>query len=158
MTLQVQYWLHEPGQPPVEKVAELTTGDEVRAFVATLAAETVSDAILTHTTRPRVDTAIPDDERPGHYLTMPDHSVIAGIHGERGALSYRGDDGLGTEPVHLYSHGDGPEQPVLYETDEFPPYCEIPAETIAEALTEFLETGSRPLNITWQSGDASVLS
>ncbi|MCP2331326.1 MULTISPECIES: Imm1 family immunity protein [Actinoalloteichus] len=151
MTLQAQYWVHEPGQAPVEKVVELATGDDVTAFVTTLAEEVVSDAILTHTARPRVDTAIPDDGAPSGYLTMPDHSVIAGIHGARGALSYRGDDGHGSEPVHLYSRGDGPERPVLYETDEFPPHCEIAVETVADALVEFLDTGKRPLNVAWQS-------
>lgn len=156
MTLQAQYWIHDPGQPPVEKVAELGSADEVRAFVATLAEETVSDAVVTHTGRPRVDTAIPDDDAPGGYLTMPDHSVIAGIHGTRGALSYRGADGHGPEPVHLYSRGDGPDQPVLYETDEFPPNCEIPADAVADALVEFLDTAKRPLNLAWQPEAASA--
>ncbi|MCR3721168.1 MULTISPECIES: Imm1 family immunity protein [Prauserella salsuginis group] len=158
MTLQAQYWVHQPGQPPVEKVDDLATPDDVRAFMATLAEKTVSDAILTHTARPRVDTAIPDDDAPSGYLTVPDHSVIAGIHGDRGALSYRGNDGHGSEPVHLYSHGDGPERPVLYETDEFPPNCEIPASAVAEALIEFLDSGKRPLNVAWQSETASVSS
>lgn len=156
MTLQAQYWVHEPGQPPVEKVAELTTSGEVRAFVAVLAEDTVSDAILTHLSRPRVDTAIPDDDEPGGYLTMPDHSIIVGVHGTRGALSYRGDDGHGSKPVHLYSHGDGPDQPVLYETDEFPPDCEVPVEAVVDALIEFLDTSKRPLNLTWQSETATA--
>jgi len=60
---------------------------------------------------------------------MPDHSVIAGIDGDRGTLSYRGNDGHDFGPVHLYSRGDGPDQPVLYEADEFPSSCEIPIET-----------------------------
>ncbi|OLT44116.1 hypothetical protein BJF85_20655 [Saccharomonospora sp. CUA-673] len=154
MTLQAQCWVHDAGQPPVEKVAELATSEEVRAFVTTLADETVSDAILTHFSRPRVDTGIPDDDAPRGYLTMPDHSVIVGIHGDRGALSYRGNDGRGSDPVHLYSRGDGPDQPVLYETDEFPPHCEVPIEAVADALIEFLDTAKRPLNLAWQPESA----
>lgn len=156
MTIQAQYWIHEPGQAPVEKVTELATPGQVHDFVTLLAGENVSDAILTHNSRPHVDTAIPDDEHPSGFLTMPDHSVIAGIHGQRGALSYRGNDGHGSEPVQLYSHGHGPDQPVIYETDEFPPDCELSPDVITEALIEFLETGNRPLAITWQPAPDTV--
>lgn len=116
----------------------------------------VSDALLAHTRRPRVETLIPDDEDPETFLTVPDHSMIVGIHGDRGALSYQGNDGHSTEPVHLYSHGDGPEQPVLYETDEFPPHCEVAINTITEALVVFLQTAKRPVTQTWQPSHESA--
>ncbi|ASR34448.1 hypothetical protein BAY61_04970 [Prauserella marina] len=90
VVLHAQYWVHERRCPPVEKVAELATRDQVDAFVALLAGEDVSDAILIHSGRPRFDTAIPDDEHPVRFLTMPDHSMNVGIHGGRGALSYHG--------------------------------------------------------------------
>lgn len=151
MTLQAQFWVHEQGQPPRERVVELADPDAVRGFVATLGSENVSDAVLTHTRRPRVETLIPDDDNPGRLLTMPDHSVIVGVHGHRGAISYRGADGHQADPVHLYSRGEEPPTPVLYETDEFPSRCEIPVEAVTDALIEFLKTAARPLTITWQS-------
>ena len=82
---------------------------------------------------------------------MPDHSLIVGIHGEHGALSYQGNDGHGIDPVHLYSHGNGPEMAALYETDEFPPHCEVEIDTITEALVAFLQTAKRPVTLAWQS-------
>jgi hypothetical protein len=94
--------------------------------------------------------ATPDDDNPEAFLMMPDHSVIVGVHGDCGALSYRGRDGYAAEPVHLYSDGDGPDQPVLYETDEFPPRCEVPVSTLARALAEFLQTAKRPVQVEWQ--------
>ncbi|MGI8310748.1 MULTISPECIES: Imm1 family immunity protein [Saccharopolyspora] len=150
MTIQAQYWAYEPDQPPAEHVAELATPEQVREFVTLLSSDQVSDALLTHTQRPRMETLIPDEDDPDAFLTVPDHSVIAGVHGDRGALSYQGNDGHGTEPVHLYSHGDGPERPVLYETDEFPPHCEVTIDAIAEALIAFLRTAKRPATLTWQ--------
>lgn len=150
MTIQAQYWAHETDRPPAEKVAHLSTPEQVHEFVTLLASDHVSDAILTHTSRPRFETPIPDEDHPGTYLTVPDHSVIAGIHGERGALSYRGNDGHSDDPVHLYSQGEGADHPAIYETDEFPPNCEVPIETIMKALVEFLETGKRPVSIAWQ--------
>lgn len=150
MTIQAQYWVHEPGQPPAERVTELATPEHVREFVTLLSGETVSDALLTHNQRPRMETLIPDEDDPEAFLTVPDHSVIIGVHGDRGALSYQGNDGHGTEPVHLYSHGDSPEQPVIYETDEFPPRCEVPTDSLVEALLEFLQTATRPLTLGWQ--------
>ncbi len=150
MTIQAQYWVHEPARPPAERVVHLETDQQVREFVALLAGEHVSDALLTHTRRPRIETAIPDDDAPGSFLTVPDHSVIVGIRGQRGALSYKGNDGHTPEPVHLCSHGQGPNHPVLYETEELPANCEIPAETVADALVEFLATARRPTNLAWQ--------
>ncbi|MET7990382.1 Imm1 family immunity protein [Amycolatopsis sp. NPDC005232] len=152
MTIQAQYWVHEPDRPPAEQVAELTTAEDVRDFVTLLADQHISDAILTHTKRPRIETAIPDENDPSAFLTVPDHSAIIGIHGERGAISYKGKDGHSTEPVQLYTRGQGPDQTVLYETEEFPPDCEVPTGALAEALIEFLETGRRPLSIRWQRG------
>ncbi|EHR60595.1 Imm1 family immunity protein [Saccharomonospora cyanea] len=152
MTLQAQFWVHEQGQPPREQTVELADADDVRAFIKTLADEQVGDALLTHTRRPRVETLIPDEDSPGQFLTTPDHSVIVGVHGRRGAISYRGADGHHAEPVHLYSHGEEPDHPVVYETDEFPPRCELPVESVTQALIEFLETAARPLSITWQPG------
>lgn len=150
MTIQAQYWVHAPDRPPAEQVAELATPEQVHEFVTLLSSDTVSDALLTHTRRPRVETLIPDEDDPEAFLTVPDHSVIVGVHGDRGALSYQGNDGHGTETIHLYSHGDGPEQPVIYETDEFPPHCEVPTATLVEALVEFLQTAKRPLTLGWQ--------
>lgn len=156
MTIQAQYWVHEPDQPPAEHVTELATPEQVREFVTQLASDQVSDALLTHTQRPRMDTLIPDEDDPDAFLTVPDHSVIVGVHGDRGALSYQGNDGHDTEPVHLYSHGESPEYPVLYETDEFPPYCEIPTDALVEALVEFLQTAKRPVALSWQSAHDSA--
>ncbi len=150
MTIQTQYWVHEPDQPPAEHVGELATPEQVREFVMLLASDLVSDALLTHSQRPRVETLIPDEDDPDAFLTVSDHSVIAGVHGDRGALSYRGNDGHSAEPVHLYSHGDSPEQPVIYETDEFPPHCEVSTDTLVEALVEFLQTAKRPVTLSWQ--------
>ncbi|TVT62957.1 hypothetical protein FNH05_00165 [Amycolatopsis rhizosphaerae] len=42
-----------------------------------------------------------------------------------------------------------------YETDEFPPDCEVSSETISKALVEFLDTGKRSLSVVWQQGDDS---
>ncbi|WP_190815697.1 Imm1 family immunity protein [Saccharopolyspora pogona] len=139
-----------------EHVAELATPEQVREFVTLLSSDKVNDAILTHTERPRVETLIPDEDDPNTFLTVPDHSVIVGVHGDRGALSYQGNDGHGTEPVHFYSRGDGPEQPVLYETDEFPPRCEVTIDTIRKALIEFLRTAKRPVTLTWQPAHDSA--
>lgn len=131
--------------------AELATPEQVREFVTLLSSDRVSDALLTHTQRPRMETLIPDEDNPEAFLTVPDHSVIVGVHGDRGALSYQGNDGHSTEPVHLYSHGDdGPEQPVVYETDEFPPHCEVTRDALVEALVEFLQTATRPVTLSWQ--------
>ncbi|HKS48496.1 MAG TPA: Imm1 family immunity protein [Amycolatopsis sp.] len=33
---------------------------------------------------------------------------------------------------------------MLYDTDECPAGCEVPVETVADALVEFLRTASRP--------------
>ncbi|MEU6128287.1 Imm1 family immunity protein [Saccharopolyspora sp. NPDC047091] len=156
MTLQAQYWVHTPDQPPAEHVTELATPEQVREFITRLSSNTVSDALLTHTQRPRMETLIPDEDAPGAFLTVPDHYVIAGVHQDRGALSYQGNDGHHTEPVHLYSHGRGPDQPVIYETDEFPPHCEIPTATLGEALVEFLQTATRPLTLNWQPAHDSA--
>ncbi|PXY28440.1 Imm1 family immunity protein [Prauserella muralis] len=157
MPLQAELWTQERGRPPREQVMDLADAEGVRAFVATLAHEQVGDAILTHTGRPRVETLIPDDENPGECLTMPDHSVIVGVHGDRGAISYRGADGHGAGPVQLYSHGEEPDHPVMYETDEFSPNCELPVNVITQTLIEFLETAKRPLTIGWQSALDSAL-
>lgn len=156
MTIQAQYWVHEPDQPPTEHVADLATTEDVREFVDLLTSERVSDAILTHTKRPRVETAIPDEDDPSTFVTVPDHSVIVGIHGQRGAMSYKGNDGHAAEPVHLYSRGQGPDEPVLYETEEFPPDCEVPTDAIVNALIEFLETARRPLGLGWQTGSEAT--
>lgn len=156
MTIQAQYWVHEPDRPPVEHVADLATPEDVRQFVDLLANEGVSDAILTHSKRPRVDTAIPDENDAGTFMTVPDHSVIVGVHGQRGAMSYKGNDGHAAEPVHLYSRGQGPAHPVLYETEEFPPDCEVPTEALVNALVEFLETARRPQALDWQSGSEAT--
>ena len=156
MTIQAQYWVHEPGQPPVEYVTEMATPEQVREFVTLLSSETVSDALLTHTQRPRVKTLIPDETDSDGFLTVPDHSVIVGVHGDRGALSYQGNDGHSAEPVHLYSLGDGPEQPVIYETDEFPPSCEVYLSVLVEALVEFLQTATRPVALDWQPSHDSA--
>jgi hypothetical protein len=82
--------------------------------------------------------------------------VIVGVHGDRGALSYQGNDGHSAEPVHLYTRGDGPEQPVLYETDEFPAHCEVAIDTIAEALVAFLQAAKRPVTLNWQPAHDST--
>lgn len=82
--------------------------------------------------------------------------MIVGIHGDRGALSYQGNDGHHAEPVHLYSRGVGPEQPVLYETDEFPPHCEVSIDTINAALAAFLRTAKRPNTLIWQTAPDSA--
>lgn len=156
MTIEAQYWVREDVQPLAERVAGLATADEVREFVALLSGAHVSDAFLTHAERPRIDTLMPDESDPDEFLTVPDHSVIVGVHGDRGALSYQGNDGHGEEFVHLYSRGEGPGEPVLYETEEFPPDCEVPVEVIADALVEFLETAKRPTSLTWQSARDSA--
>lgn len=156
MTIEAQYWVAEDDQPLAERVAGLATEADVREFVALLSGAHVSDAFLTHSERPRIDTVMPDDSDPDEFLTVPDHSVIVGVHGDRGALSYQGADGRGEEFVHLYSRGDGPAEPVLYETEEFPPDCEVPLGTIVEALVEFLETAKRPTSLTWQSARDSA--
>ncbi|PRX50863.1 immunity protein Imm1 of predicted polymorphic toxin system [Prauserella shujinwangii] len=136
---------------------DLAAAEDVRTFVAMLAHGQVGGAILTHTGRPRVETLIPDDANPGERLTMPDHSVIVGVRGDRGAISCRGADGHGAESVQLYSHGEEPDHRVLYETDEFPPDCELPVNVITQTLIEFLETAKRPLTIGWQSALDSAL-
>ncbi|MFE0023887.1 Imm1 family immunity protein [Amycolatopsis sp. NPDC059021] len=156
MTIQVQYWVHTTDQAPVEHVTRLSTPSDVERFAWTLSGDTVSDAIVTHEQRPRIETAIPDDDAPGSFLTIPDHSMIVGVHGDRAALSYRGCDGYSTEAVHLYSLGDGPDHPVLYETDEFPPRCEVPVQAMIQALTEFLHTAKRPTLIAWQPAQAQT--
>lgn len=156
MTIQAQYWVHEPDRPPVEHVIELATPGQVREFVALLSSAAVSDALLTHARRPRMETLIPDEDNPNAFLTVPDHSVIVGVHADRGALSYQGNDGHSPDPVHLYSHGDGPERPVLYETAEFPSHCEVSTHTLVEALVEFLRTAKRPLTSSWQPAHDSA--
>ncbi len=37
----------------------------------------------------------------------------------------------------------GPDHSVVYETDGFPPHCEISIETISNALVELLETAAQ---------------
>lgn len=32
MTIQAQYWVHEPDRPPVEHVADVATTEDVREF------------------------------------------------------------------------------------------------------------------------------
>lgn len=66
-------------------------------------------------------------------------------------MSYQGDDGHGADPVRLYRSGDGPDLPVVYETDEVPPHCDVPVGELADALTEFLQIATRPTNLPWQS-------
>jgi hypothetical protein len=56
VTIQAQYWVHEPDQAPVEQVTTLSTPADVERFVTTLSGDTVSDAILTHDQRPRFET------------------------------------------------------------------------------------------------------
>lgn len=156
MTIHAQYWVHESGRAPIERVTTLSSRREVDEFVRTLADERVGDALLTHARRPRVETAIPDEDNPAMMLTVPDHSVIVGVHGNRGALSYQGNDGHVTDPVHLYSQGHGPDHSVLYETDEFPPDCEVDVTTLANAVGEFLRTAKRPTGIDWQPAHDST--
>lgn len=71
------------------------------------------------------------------------------------ALSYQGNDGHGAEPVDLYSPGDGPELPVLYETDECP-RSEVTTDTLVEALVESLQTAKRPVALSWQPAHDSA--
>ncbi|WP_425480796.1 Imm1 family immunity protein [Sciscionella sediminilitoris] len=32
----------------------------------------------------------------------------------------------------------------------FPPHCEVPTDSLVEALVEFLQTATRPLTLGWQ--------
>jgi hypothetical protein len=131
-------------------VLRLATDDEVDEFLDALASDDASDALVTHTARQQVATLIEDEQHPGRFLTIPDHSVIIGVHGDRGAMSYQGVDDATGEDVRLFSCGDGPEEPALYETLEFPPYCEIEISELAKALKEFLDMASYPTCISWQ--------
>lgn len=143
MTIQAQYWVHGVDRRPGECVLTLTDTAEIGQFVTALFPDSVSDAILTHERRPRVETVIPDGAA---FLTVPDHSLIVGVHGNRARLSYRGHDGHGPEPVHLFSHGDFARP----GTDDFPPNSEVSLKTLTEALIEFLATAKRPTCLTWQ--------
>jgi hypothetical protein len=78
--------------------------------------------------------------------------LYVGLHVERGALPYSGDD----DEKGSYTAGRGSREgdPLLYmqgtSACEFPPNCEVSTELVRRAVHEFADTGRRPTCVEWQ--------
>ncbi|MDQ3576765.1 MAG: Imm1 family immunity protein [Actinomycetota bacterium] len=72
--------------------------------------------------------------------------LAAGVRdGNRGAMYFVDEQG------ESYSKGRGPETSVVYDQDDYSPYCEVALETIRAAIVEFFQTGTKSISVEWQT-------
>jgi hypothetical protein len=127
--LRAHYPVFKNGKYDTEETRSIRTESDVTEFVEILADDETGDASFTVAGDPESDSLL-----------------VAGIRdGNRGALYYVDEQG------EFYSKGSGPTVSVVYDQDDYPPYCEVPLESIRLAIAEYLQTASRPHSMQWQT-------
>ncbi|MDQ3576769.1 MAG: Imm1 family immunity protein [Actinomycetota bacterium] len=130
--LDAYYATFRNGRYHAEDTYRVGSSAEVASFVTILASVDTGDAKIYRTT----------DESS---QSLPQELLLAGIRdGRRGAMYFVDDTG------EFYTKGSGPAESAVYGEDDFPPECEVPVTSIAQAISEFLTTGKRPTCVKWQ--------
>lgn len=116
----------------------VTEASEVEGLITRLAEPGAGAATVWHEGREPVDV---DDD-------MLDHDVVALISGGYGYLSY-----IDADHDYAVLDGDAASPAWSGEDVDFPAGSGVAPTVLADALREFLETGSRPEAVRWQSVD-----
>lgn len=132
MTLRARFYVAE-GDALVETVRDVVDQDQVDELITVLLGPGTHDAALQHLDRPLWNEEVPD------------HEVVFGVRGDRGAMWYADESGT------WCTRGEGPASPPEYHEGTFPALCEIPLAELSSAVKEFLATARRPAGVAWQS-------
>lgn len=137
MSLRARFYAAE-GDALVETVVEVADERGVDDLIAAVLGPGTHDVVLQHLDRP-----LWNDE-------VPDHEVVFGVRGDRGAMWFADESGT------WCTKGDGPSSPPEYHEGTFPAFCEIPLADLVSAVKGFLSTAQRPAGVEWQviSGSA----
>lgn len=132
MTLRARFYVAE-GDALVETVRDVVDQDQVDELITVLLGPGTHDAALQHLDRPLWNEEVPD------------HEVVFGVRGDRGAMWYADESGT------WCTRGEGQASPPEYHEGTFPALCEIPLAELSSAVKEFLATARRPAGVAWQS-------
>jgi hypothetical protein len=102
----------------------------------------------------RIQAAAPADAPPLVALDMPDRqrSLVIGLRGPVGLLNFVDLNDADGGAVSK-ADSDGAETPPYFycgHWTEFPTDAELPIDDVRAAAREYLSTGHRPTNVTWQ--------
>lgn len=130
----------------VEAADEMTVDapEDVDALLRRLAEPGAGPAVIEHQDRELITDTEGLLGAPG-ATRIPDHDVAAAVHQGYGYLTH-------ADPDHDYSTLAGDPDSPGYRSEyvDYPAGAGVPVAVLAAALKEFLATGERPGNVTWQ--------